>query len=166
MKIIHLKSKRTLFYLNLHLDHRGVLSRIKSSELVINRLRNLRKEESCLVLVSGDFNERAWEPKNEKVENYPFPILPQYIPIGNSVYRKFIEKGFKDTYLEAGNSNKLDMNTYHDYYGLNFPPVAMRIDWILFSDPENKCRVNNFRIIKTSSKYASDHFPIIAEFSF
>lgn len=166
VRLIHLATKDTFSLLNLHLDHRGIMAREKSGELIIGKLGALRKQFNDTTFVFGDFNERAWQPKNEQVESYPYPILPEYIPLQNNVYNKFIGNGYKDSYIMSGKTNKLDMNTYHDYFGSDFPSVAMRIDWILFKEAKRKCKVEDFCIIKSDPNYPSDHFPVIAKFSF
>lgn len=165
---VHLRCLQTgiaFIYVNTHLDHRGHQARIESSKLIIRQLMQLRQPTNFSAIVSGDFNARAWAPANENVEEYPLPVLPQYLPAGNTVMRVFEEHNFKDAYLEAGCINQLAMNTYHDYYGDAFPPVALRIDWILTLDGEQRIQTREYLLVRDASPpiYASDHYPIIAE---
>ena len=157
------KLNLSLFIMNIHLDNRGSDSRIKSSQLIIKRAIKYTKES--VIFIAGDFNERAWQPPIEDVNDYPSPILPAYIPQGSQVYAEFMHEGFKDTYLMGGNINKLNMNSYHDYFGKKFPHVALRIDWILVMDCENRIRVVDSKILN-NHPLISDHFPICTTISY
>lgn len=163
---VHLRFLETdisFIYANVHLDHRGARARIESSKLIVRKLMQLRQSVNLAVFMSGDFNARPWSPPEENVYDYPSPILPPYLPVGGTVHAIYKEHGFRDTYLEAGHSNQLDMNTYHDYYGEAFPPVALRIDWILTFDEERQIRSHEYVLIRDASPpiYASDHYPIM-----
>lgn len=156
----------TIFlFMNVHLDHYGRQSRIESSKLIVRQAEQLRKQNNLPVIVAGDFNARAWAPIDEDVNKYPPPVLPQYLPVGNAVHQVFTEQNYKDAYLDAGNKNQLAMNTYHDYYGDTFPPVALRIDWILTLDGCQRLQAKKYTLIRDAVPpvYASDHYPIMAE---
>lgn len=166
VKLLHKTTGQIILHLNVHLDHRGKLSRLESSKLILNKLNKLIFKKNEIIIISGDFNERPWEPKYENVENYPPPVLPNYLPIGGKVYKYLLENNFVDSFIKAGNINKLDMNTYHDYHGDKFPPTALRIDWILYKAKPHIVITNKFSLLKNTNGFASDHFPIMAEFSF
>lgn len=164
---VRLRCRQTgisFIHANTHLDHRGLQSRIESSELIVQRLMALHRVGNLPVLLSGDFNARAWSPSAENVYTYPPPVLPTYLPPGGTVHRVYTEHGFTDSYLEAGCRNQLAMNTYHDYFGDAFPPVALRIDWILYLNGEQKIQVQKYQLIRDASPpvHASDHYPIMA----
>lgn len=164
---LRLRCLRTNFaflYANVHLDHRGKQARIESSKLIVRQLMALRQIGNPPVIISGDFNARAWAPTNENVYDYPPPVSPYHLPPGGTVHRIYTEQNFKDTYLEAGHSNQLNMNTYHDYSGNAFPPVALRLDWIMTLDGMQQLQTENHVIIRDGSPpvYASDHYPILA----
>lgn len=152
-------------FMNVHLDHYGYQSRIESSKVIVRQAEQLRQQNNLPVIVAGDFNARAWAPNDEDVSKYPPPVLPKYLPVGNAVHQVFIEQNYKDAYLEAGNKNQLAMNTYHDYYGDMFPPVALRIDWILTLDGYQHIQAEKYTLICDAAPpiYASDHYPIMAE---
>ena len=154
-------STETIIHLNAHLDHRGQQARIESSKLIVKTLRELQEAQDA-VIVTGDFNSRAWIPPNEKRVTYPPPILPQYLPTSYEVIACFLQDEFRDTYLDAGFRNQLDMNTYHDYYGDGFPPVALRIDWILC---DNRLKTASHQTVFDALPpiYASDHYPVVAD---
>jgi len=166
VRLLNPQTNSSLIYFNLHLDYRGSQSRVESSCLIISKLSILQEKNYDPIIVSGDFNERAWQPKDENIHAYPFPVLPEYLPLGTKVHDEFKKKGYKDAYIKAGNINRLDMNTYHDYYGIRFPPVALRIDWILTLDGQGSIQTRNYAVIKKvlPPVYASDHFPIMATF--
>jgi endonuclease/exonuclease/phosphatase family metal-dependent hydrolase len=155
-------------YVNTHLDHFGSQARIESSRLIVSRLMQLRHADNLPVIISGDFNARAWSPPNENVNDYPAPVAPHLLPAGGTVLHIFTEKLFKDAYVEAGQCNQIQMNTYHDYYGDAFPPAALRIDWILTLDGKYQIQTQKYRSIRDASPpiYASDHYPILAELAF
>ena len=115
----------------------------------------------------GDFNSRAWAPPSESPTEYPAPIIPEALPPGGEVHSIYVEHGFRDSYREAGFDNTLDMNTYHDYCGTQFPPVALRIDWILYRARGHDLTLRGFRTIRKeqAGRFPSDHYPIAAEFT-
>jgi endonuclease/exonuclease/phosphatase family metal-dependent hydrolase len=160
------ESESEFVHVNAHLDHRGEKARVQGSNVIVEQISRLR-EEGLTILLTGDFNSRAWAPPAEDPRLYPPPLLPNALPPGRTVYNVFINSGFKDTYIEAGYVNKLDMNTYHDCFGKNFPPAALRIDWILYLSGGQKLYTQDFAIIYKSRSpfYPSDHYPVMAELS-
>lgn len=159
------KSGYIFMYMNVHLDHHGSRSRLESSKLIISETRKLTNDFHIPIIISGDFNTRAWAPSDEGLRIYPPPVVQKYLPEGGIVYHLYTDENFKDAYIEAGNMNQLSMNTYHDYNGDNFPPVALRIDWILMRDGEQKFRTKNYARVDYASPpiYPSDHFPLIVD---
>lgn len=160
-----LKTGVTFIYANVHLDHRGSRARVESSRLIVRQLMLLRQAGNFPVIISGDFNERPWSPRNENVYDYAPPVSPQHLPAAGVVHRVYMEQNFKDAYLELGYNNQLAMNTYHDYYGDTFPPVALRIDWILTLNGEQQIQTQKYMVVHDASPpiFASDHYPIMAE---
>lgn len=153
--------------LNTHLDHRGEQARIEGSKIIIKQIVSIRGENDLPIILTGDFNSRAWAPFNEEFYEYPSPIIPNALPSAGTVYNVYRDFGFLDTYLEAGHTNRLNMNTYHDYCGEVFPPAALRIDWILILNGVQKIHTKKFIIVRDAQPpiYPSDHYPIIAELS-
>ena len=87
---------------------------------------------------------------------------------GSPTYRNFIDSGFVDTYLAAGNEE--GANTFHAFRGARYRDARpgrgpRRIDWILLKDPRERLRVRSHGIIRDerSGLYPSDHYPILAE---
>lgn len=160
-----LQSNITFIYMNVHLDHFGSQARIESSKLILHELTRLRQGANLPLVISGDFNARAWSPADENVYAYAPPISPHRLPTGTTVHQIYTDHNFKDAYLEAGYKNQLSMNTYHSYYGNAFPPVALRIDWILILSSEQRMQAQKYLLIRDAVPpiYPSDHYPIMAE---
>jgi endonuclease/exonuclease/phosphatase family metal-dependent hydrolase len=147
-----LNSGQPFVHLNTHLDHVSRLARIEGSRLILRRLAML-KDGSGLetpVVLTGDFNCRP----------------------GLSPYRTFVEGGFVDTYLAAGNEDLPDANTFHAFRGKNYQESRphrkpRRLDWILLRTPQRDARVRSHRILRDGDEkagiYPSDHYPVMAE---
>ncbi|MGH3146214.1 MAG: endonuclease/exonuclease/phosphatase family protein, partial [Rubrobacter sp.] len=146
------ESRLPLLHLNTHLDHKSGLARREGSKLVIERLEELSKISGGAppTVVTGDFNCRP----------------------GNPTYYNFVEAGFVDTYLAAGNEDTGYANTFHAFQGARFRDAhpergPRRLDWILLKDPHHRLRVESHDIIRDgdeiSGLYPSDHYPVVAE---
>jgi endonuclease/exonuclease/phosphatase family metal-dependent hydrolase len=142
----------TFLHLNTHLDHVSKPARVEGSELILRELAELleRHGNEPPVIVTGDFNCRPGSPP----------------------YRSFVEGGFVDTYLAAGNEDRGDVNTFHAFKGPRYrnahPGLGpKRIDWILLKDPQRRIRVESHLIVRDqdeeSGAYPSDHYPVLAE---
>ncbi len=128
-----------VFYLNTHLDHISSEARIEGARLIAGRLRELAGKETP-VIITGDFNCG--------------PDSPAYLV--------FKEQGFRDTHLEAGNSeNDEDASTFHGFTGKPSHGKG-RIDWILI---RGGLKTRNCEIIHQAKPpvYPSDHFPVAAK---
>lgn len=151
-----------------HLDNRSCNARNAASRLIVERLESIRLEYKTPAIIAGDFNSRAWAPPNEDLTAYPPPVLPKHIPEAGSIFAIYSSAGYKDSFLEAGAIHDLDTNTYHDFIGEDFPPVALRIDWILYKDSMNQLRVDDYVVLKSprlGATFPSDHYPVFASFS-
>lgn len=142
----------TLLHLNTHLDHVSGAARLEGSRLILRKISRIagRCAEEPAVLVTGDFNCR--------------PGAPPYLT--------FVEGGFLDTYLAAGNEERPDANTFHAFRGLRYRETRprrkpRRIDWILLKDPAGLLRPASHRIVhdrdETTGAYPSDHYPIFTD---
>ena len=142
----------SLLHLNTHLDHVSALARREGSKLIVRRAERLSDGfggDPALV-VTGDFNSRP----------------------GTATYKNFVEAGFVDTFLAAGNEDTLDANTFHAFRGERFTDAhpgrgPRRLDWILLKDPSGRLRTRTHRIVRdgdeVSGLYPSDHYPVVAE---
>lgn len=145
-----------------HFDHVGAQARRRAAEL-LSRWASLKfRKQNVPLIIAGDFNCRPWIPPGESAEVYPKPIVSGALPDGVAVHQRFLEEGFADAYLATGQTEGLHTNTYHDFYGLNFPSVALRIDWVTYFPRDGLLRAVKSDICKTELNgiFPSDHFPI------
>ena len=140
----------SILHLNTHLDHGSALARREGSKLIVRRAAEISDLTGLEppIIVTGDFNGRP----------------------GNTTYGNFMDAGFVDTYLAAGNEDGEGSNTFHAFRGVRYRDAhpergPRRIDWILLRDPQGRIRVKSHRIIhdEISGLYPSDHYPILAE---
>jgi endonuclease/exonuclease/phosphatase family metal-dependent hydrolase len=139
----------SLLHLNTHLDHVSRLARVESAGLILRKVNELLETETPVVL-TGDFNCRP----------------------GTPAYRRFVEGGYVDTYLAAGNEDGRDANTFHAFEGARYREARpglgpRRIDWILLRDPRRRLRAASHSIARDHDErtgiYPSDHYPVLAE---
>ena len=139
----------SFLHLNTHLDHVSRPARAQGGRLVLRKVSELLEVEAPVVL-TGDFNCRP----------------------GTPVYRNFVEGGFVDTYLAAGNDDGADANTFHAFKGARYREARpglgpRRIDWILLRDPHRRIRAASHSIVRDHDEgalvYPSDHYPVLAE---
>ena len=138
----------SILHLNTHLDHMSARARREGSKLIVRRAVEISDQTNLEppIIVTGDFNGRP----------------------GSPAHSNFMEAGFVDTYLTAGNDE--GENTYHAFMGARYRDEHHdrgpgRIDWILLKDSQGRIRVDSHRIIhdEISGLYPSDHYPILAE---
>ena len=141
----------SLLHLNTHLDHVSGLARREGSRLIVERAQRISQRlGGPPILVTGDFNARP----------------------GSPTYANFLEAGFVDTFLAAGNEDTDDANTFHAFQGERFRDAhprrgPRRMDWILLKDPLGRLRTRAHRIVRDGDEraglYPSDHYPVVAE---
>ena len=146
------EADQILLHLNTHLDHVSMAARLEGSRLILRRLSEItgRHEEAPAIVVTGDFNSRPGSPP----------------------YLSFVEDGFVDTYLAAGNEEHPDAHTFHAFKGLTYRESRprqkpRRIDWILVKDARGLLRPASHRIVhdhdENTGLYPSDHYPIFTD---
>lgn len=161
-----LQSKQTgaeIVHLNAHLDHIGERARVESARLIVAMLDEV--SDGLPVIVTADFNSRAWAPDNEHELHYPPAVHRDKLPPGGTVHGIFTASGFRDTYIESGNTDHLNCNTFHGFSGEAFPPCALRIDWVLIRDGVTRnIETDGFDIVRDAEPpiYPSDHYPVLA----
>jgi endonuclease/exonuclease/phosphatase family metal-dependent hydrolase len=144
----------SILHLNTHLDHISAPARREGSKLVTKKAMEIsgRAGEEPAIILTGDFNARP----------------------GKAVHKTFIDAGFVDTYLAAGNRDDEAANTFHAFEGARYRDARpdrgpRRLDWILLKDPKGRLRTKSHSIIhdadEDSGLYPSDHYPVVAEFS-
>ena len=138
-------------HVNTHLDHVSEPARVEGNRLILRQTEKTRKSRGDLpTIVTGDFN-----------------CTP-----GTRPYDVFIEDGFVDTYLAAGNQDDEDAYTFHAFKGARFTPSDTdkptgRIDWILVRDEAGRVKIRSHEILRDGDEaagtYPSDHYPVLAE---
>ena len=145
----------SFLHLNTHLDHLSRRARLEGSRLILEKIAEIRGED-LPALITGDFN----------------------CPPGSPPYRAFIEAGFEDTYLAAGNDDAGDSSTYHAFGGWRYTALRCacglrlvrgprRLDWILLRDPRKRIGTKFHLIARDRDAklgiYPSDHYPVLTE---
>ncbi|WP_307271691.1 endonuclease/exonuclease/phosphatase family protein [Chryseobacterium sp. W4I1] len=133
------KSKKEFLALNLHFDHIGNIARVKSSELILKKIKEINPK-NLPVTLSGDFNLTD--------DSEPIKILSQNLD--DSFYHSETKPyGPKGTFT-GFNVNEIPKD---------------RIDYIFVKGFKIKSQrhINDRR---DNLLYPSDHFPVLAELSF
>lgn len=146
----------TFVFCNHHLDHIGEESRVEGAKIIVERLSSMTEP----VIVVADFNSRVWASPDEDKQHPPAGVDPLDLYPPGTVHGVFTRAGYEDTYLAAGHTDAPHINTFHDWRGEDYPPIAIRIDWIL----GKRVHTKSCDIIRDCEPplYPSDHYPIVA----
>lgn len=128
------------------------------AKYVTNYIRNF-KNQFCLI--AGDFNAIAPKEKVE-IENMPNWLKWIIYLQGNRVYHFSIE-----ILLFAGFADCFRLLNSDDGFTLPPPRPNARLDYI-FINPKMKAHLKNCWVVRDPNNVnlASDHYPVMAEFSF
>lgn len=133
------QSKKEFLAMNLHFDHIGNVARVKSSDLILRKIKEINPK-NLPVTLSGDFNLTD--------DSEPIKILSQNL--NDSFYHSETKPyGPKGTFT-AFNVNEVPKD---------------RIDYIFVKDFKIKSQrhINDRR---ENLLYPSDHFPVLVELSY
>ncbi|MEN2414007.1 endonuclease/exonuclease/phosphatase family protein [Flavobacterium mesophilum] len=133
-----LKTKKTFWVFNLHLDHIGEVARVKGVELVLSKIAELNTKKLPVFLM-GDFNSE--------------PDTKQILEI------KKVMDDTKDVSIEK------PFGPYGTFNGFNHDkPVNLLIDYI-FVSKNSGLKIQKHAVLSDSKdlKYPSDHFPVLIE---
>lgn len=143
----HTDSGVEVVHLNTHLDHISERARVEGARLIVSKLDELQRGGAAAI-VTGDFNA----------------------PVGSPAYRAFIDAGFVDAYVSAGNDDDPAVSfTYHGWEGTEFrgsDELPRRIDWILMRDgAATRLQTRSCTIVRDAAPpvYPSDHYPVVAD---
>lgn len=138
----------SFLHVNTHLDHVSESARVEGSRLILRQTKaNIGDPPT---VVTGDFNCKPGTPP----------------------YRVFVEDGFVDTFLAAGNQDDQRAFSFHAFEGERFTPADTdkpvgRIDWILVRDDAGIVTIRSHDILRDGDEeagiYPSDHYPVLAE---
>ncbi len=158
-------SKTEFIYVNTHLDHLGETARVEGSKVVVSKIADIRGD--LPVIITGDFNSRAWAPPDEDLNNLPEGALLEDIAPPNTAHKVYTDAGYADTFNLAGHEETIHTNTFHNFLGEAYPPLAVRIDWILVGGGAKQFTTHSCDIIRDAEPpiFPSDHYPILAELS-
>ncbi len=130
-------SKQKFWVFNTHFDHIGKEARVKSSELIVKKIKELNKKQFSVVLM-GDLN-----------------LLPTSEPI------LFLSEKLVDSKNACLSPPFGPEGTFN---GFKFnEPIDRRIDYIFVS--RNNIEVKKYAVLTDSKdfKYPSDHLPVFVE---
>ncbi len=130
-------SGKGFYAFNTHLDHKGELAREQSVLLIINKIHSIVKDDKTPVILSGDFNS--------DISSSIF--VPLKAEMEDS--RAFLDmKDWEPTF---------------NYFGAPFDGEKL-IDYIFYKN----AKVRSFKTLNGNygAPYVSDHYPILADFSF
>lgn len=133
-EFLDVQSKDTFWVFNTHFDHVGETARMKSTELILQKIHEVIKGTNQAVIFCGDLNL-----------NDDHPTIA------------FLQSQMKDALLVA-QQVKTKMNRTFNNFDLT-TPASKRIDYIFANE---KVRVESYQTIfePFGVSYPSDHFPI------
>lgn len=135
----NLENRQHFWVFNTHFDHVGKIARLESSKLILQKIKELNKQNLAVILM-GDFN---LEPETETI--------------------KLLKTALKDSKDVSKTESFGPEGTFN---GFHFnKPVTRRIDYIFVS---KKIKVNKHAVLSDSwnCEYPSDHLPVYIEASF
>jgi len=133
-----LKTKKTFWVFNLHLDHMGEVARVKGVELVLSKIAALNTKKYPAFLM-GDFNS---EPDTKQIAEV-----------------KKVMDDTKDVSIEKPFGPSGTFNDFeHD------KPVTLLIDYIFISK-NSGLKIQKHAVLSDSKdlRYPSDHLPVLIE---
>ncbi|MBF4493937.1 endonuclease/exonuclease/phosphatase family protein [Flavobacterium sp. JLP] len=133
-----LKTKKTFWVFNLHLDHMGEVARVKGVQLVLKKISELNSKKYPAFLM-GDFNSE--------------PNTPQIAEI-KKVMDDTREVSKEKPFGPSGTFNGFKHNE----------PVKLLIDYI-FVSKNSGLKIQKHAVLSDSKdlKYPSDHLPVLIE---
>ncbi len=136
-QFVDLQSKDTFWVFNTHFDHVGETSRMKSAELILQKITGVTNGTNQAVIFCGDLNL-----------NDDHPTIT------------FLQSQMKDALLDA-KQVKTKMNRTFNNFDLT-TPASKRIDYIFTNE---NLIIQSFETIVEpfGVSYPSDHFPILVK---
>ena len=133
-----LKTKKTFWVFNLHLDHMGEVARVKGVQLVLSKIKEINTKNYPVFLM-GDFNS---EPDTKQIAE--------------------IKKVMDDTRDVSKEKPFGPSGTFNDFK--HDKPVTLLIDYIFISK-NSGLTIQKHAVLSDSKdlKYPSDHLPVLIE---
>lgn len=146
VRLRHRESGQSLFHLNTHLDHRGVLSRQAASKFLIAQVASLCEADPTIL--TGDFNSIPMgDPANPQTDN---------------CHALYMAAGYTDAFLATGGEDTPTFATCHNFQGADYPR-NQRIDWVLTKNDAAPLTVLDCVTVTDAEPplYPSDHYPVL-----
>ena len=161
-KFKDLKTKKSFFYFNLHLDHVGIVARREAAKLVVSKIKEIAKGQP--VILTGDFNvdqrdeiytiftnsgilkDTFTSTRLRFVENCSWQGFNPFVTTDNRIDHIFV-------------SPKFDVDSYgvlQNFYWTSEPDP--NINYEGYYTPEGYQR--------STLRLASDHYPVFARISY
>lgn len=136
-----LKTKKTFWVFNTHLDHVGELAKTNGIQLILSKMATVNTKKYP-VFFTGDFNS---EPATDRIKNL------------KKIMNDSREISETTPFGPSGTFNGFNHNE----------PVTKLIDYIFVSN-EGKLSVKKYAVLSDSRdlRYPSDHFPVYVEIKF
>jgi endonuclease/exonuclease/phosphatase family metal-dependent hydrolase len=136
-----LKTKKTFWVFNTHLDHVGELAKTNGILLILSKIAALNTKDDTAIFM-GDFNSK---------------------PTDNRIIA--LKKVMNDTRDISENKPFGPLGTFNGFK--QNEPVTERIDYIFISKKSN-LKVSKYAVLSDSKdlRYPSDHLPVYTEISF
>ncbi len=133
-----LKTKKSFYVFNIHLDHMGEVARIKGVQLVLSKIKELNAKNYPVFLM-GDFNS---EPETKQIVE--------------------IKKVMNDTKDVSKEKPFGPSGTFNDFK--HNEPVTLLLDYIFISK-NSGLKIQKHAVLSDSKdlKYPSDHLPVLIE---
>ncbi|MBE8725435.1 endonuclease/exonuclease/phosphatase family protein [Flavobacterium hungaricum] len=133
-----LKTKKSFYVFNIHLDHMGEVARIKGVQLVLSKIKELNAANYPVFLM-GDFNS---EPETKQIVE--------------------IKKVMNDTKDVSKEKPFGPSGTFNDFK--HNEPVTLLLDYIFISK-NSGLKIQKHAVLSDSKdlKYPSDHLPVLIE---
>ncbi|WP_079711718.1 endonuclease/exonuclease/phosphatase family protein [Salegentibacter salinarum] len=128
------------YFFNTHFDHRGVIARKKSAELIAYKINEIAGDGP--VILSGDFNTAP--------DSKPHKIL-----LKNKLEDTFLSLSQEQRYTPGYTFNSWDVEASGDRY---------RIDYIFYRGEELSPLKYHVLDGQRGKRFISDHFPVIVKF--
>ena len=141
-RLIHKKTGKGFYLYNVHYDHQSQSSRIRASNLIIERISN-RKQSNEPIILMGDFNAAEKNPAITVFKEEPLKLV--------------------DTFRVAKPDEKM-VKTFHGFRGGSF--MGGKIDHVFILPKTAKVRSAEIVRFNKDEKYLSDHYPVRAKLSF
>ena len=141
-RLIHKKTGKGFYLYNVHYDHQSQSSRIRASNLIIERISN-RKQSNEPIILMGDFNAAEKNPAITVFKEEPLKLV--------------------DTFRVVKPDEKM-VKTFHGFRGGSF--MGGKIDHVFILPKTAKVRSAEIVRFNKDERYLSDHYPVRAKLSF